>query len=207
MKFEVVIVEDTAPPLLKKVRSQIGPNNRANKRLMSAAGAAVLKVFRDHFRKLENDTSTKRAQRGWPKQHFWTRRVLNATRLSEVTRDRATISIASREFIAKVYGADIRPGPGKQFLTIPLRGEVYGKRAAARPVPGLFFVRSKRTRRLYLASRDGQRLKLWYRLVKMVRLKPFARALPPDRVVSAHLEAALLAFVVKLQRQGGGGGP
>jgi len=161
---------------------------------MATAGKALERALRKHFADRDNDTTTARARKGWPKQHFW-RRIRDNTNLAAVTGDTATVRIASREFRQKRFGGTIRPGPGKRALAIPLTAETYGKRASSNPIAGGLFVwKSPRTGKAFLAGNtpaaDGS-LKLYYRLIRSVRQQPDPKALPPKATTARTIDTAL----------------
>lgn len=195
MSAKITVTKDTASPVLRSLYA--GLSKAGRKPFMTEAGRSLERVFKKHFRERENDKTTKRAQAGWPKQHFWQKRVSDQMQPIEATDTTATLRIASREFAAKLYGATIRPGPGKKALTIPMRGEVYGRRASANPVPGLFVYRSKRGKAFLAAEQDGE-LTLYYRLVREVNQKADKNAMPPEKEIQAALDADLTRFVNRL---------
>lgn len=185
---------DEATPLLRRLHAQVSPAQR--RRLMSAAGKALERTLREHFRQRDADPSSKRARKGWQSQHFWARRIRDNTQLAAVSSDFAMVRIASREFLQKLYGGTIRPGTGKRALAIPLTRETYGKRASSNPVPGLFVWVSRKTGKAFLASTvadavSGSRLKLYYRLVRSVKQDPDPKALPPKGAVNSAIDATL----------------
>lgn len=191
-------IQDQATPDLQALHDRLKPANR--RRLMVAAGSALTRQLKEHFTQRNFDTDTKRARKGWPKQNFWTRRVAQKTRLGVVTASTATIQIASPEFAAKLKGANIRPGPGKRALAIPLRAIVYGKRAAAQPVPGLFVFRSPRSKKAFLASTEGPdrpgRLTVYYRLLRSVRVPADPKALPSDKSMQETVNNVARRFIL-----------
>ena len=186
-------IRDEATPLLRRLHAQLAPGKR--RPLMAFAGKALERALREHFADRDNDTTTARARKGWPKQHFWARRIRDNTVLAEVTPDTATVRIASREFRQKYYGGTIRPGPGKRALAIPLTRDTYGKRASSNPVEGGLFVwKSPKTGKAFLAGNtpaaDGS-LQLYYRLIRSVRQQPDPRALPPQATTARTIDTAL----------------
>lgn len=189
-------IRDEATPLLRRLHAQLAPGKR--KPLMATAGKALERALREHFKALDADPNTARARKGWPKQNFWKRRVADNTRLERVTNHSATVAIASREFLMKVYGGTIRPGPGKRALAIPLRAEVYGRRPSANPVPGLFVYRSRSGKAFLARAEDDAELVLYYRLVARVTQKRDPRALPPSKDVRKAIDHTVNRWATRL---------
>jgi hypothetical protein len=114
------------------------------RRLMQQSGEGVVKVLLGHFRLLDQRGN----KRGWPTQHFWGRRIRNATAFVS-TGDTATVTVADRAYMAKLFGGTIRPVE-KKALAIPLRPEAYGARASS--IDNLFVLRL--FGKAYLARRE-----------------------------------------------------
>jgi phage gpG-like protein len=114
-----VQVQDAATPALAAIARLV----RAPRGLMAAAGKRVEKEYRGHFLALDRQGNA----RGWPRSHFWARRVRQATSLTSVTDTGAKVTIASPEFGHKVRGGTVRPKRGK-FLAIPMTPQAKARR-------------------------------------------------------------------------------
>ena len=181
-----VTLNDDTDRLDADTRRLVDALDRAGRReLMQVLGKGLEGDLQRHFR----GRNTEPNKRGWPKQQFWAR-IRRATAHTSADADGATVTVADPAFAAKVHGArNVRPGPGKRFLTIPLRPEAYGVRASSGLIPGLFFLRSRRGRAFLASSEaigDGK-LRLYYRLVPSVNLPADDRALPPRREIQQAL--------------------
>jgi len=83
MSTPKVKVTDHATPALRRIHAQLGPGQR--RPFMATLGKALERSLKKHFTERENDPTTKRARKGWPKQHFWARKVFAQTRVTSVT--------------------------------------------------------------------------------------------------------------------------
>jgi hypothetical protein len=172
-------IEDLATPRIKLILAALSPAQR--KGMMQRLGKELERQLKAHFLMREQEPN----KHGWPRQHFWAR-VRDATALREVTSERATVGVASAPFRFKIRGGTIRPGPGRRMLAIPMRAAAYGVLPRANTIPGLFMARCGG--RLYLAAKDGQALRVYWRLVPSVTQPPDPRALPPMEQLRAALE-------------------
>lgn len=111
-----IVQRETSP--LTRLREQA----RRPRGFMGAVGEGVEKRLRGHFLEREKEPNKK----GWPKQHFWARRIRANTVLTEVSDSHAVIDIAAPEFRMKLRGGTIKPIEAK-YLAIPARREAYGK--------------------------------------------------------------------------------
>jgi hypothetical protein len=191
MKIEAK-VQDLATPRLRALLAKVSPAGR--RPLMADLGGHLARRLREHFVAREQGPS-KRAERGWPSQHWWAREVREKTALAEVTADRAVVTVASRQFRARLLGAVIRPGPGKKYLAIPTRAESYGRRPSERGIVGAFVARLRG--RLYIAAREGKALRVYWRLVRQVRLPADPQALPPIPPLQAELEQRAAEWIAR----------
>lgn len=122
-------IRDGASPTLRLLIADVRNAASASK----AAARGVANKLRSHFRNLDAERPNKR---GFDRLHFWSqvrRSVGNPVQVG----DMASVTIAHVAFRQKLDGGTIRPGPGKQFLTIPEHPDAYGKRA--REFSGLNF--------------------------------------------------------------------
>ena len=104
---------------------------RDTRPILAAAGKALEVALISEFRRLDREHPNKM---GWPRQHFWNRRVAQKTMLTAVDARSATVSVSSPEFMHWIQGGTITPKRGKT-LAIPANGEAYalgGPRASGR---------------------------------------------------------------------------
>lgn len=111
----IQIADGITPELNRIAREMQRP-----RQLTAALGKQLEKDFRAHFLELDRKPN----KMGWPSRHFWSKQVRAQTALTEVTDERAVVTIASPEFAHKVYGGTIRPTRGKT-LAIPRTAEAY----------------------------------------------------------------------------------
>jgi len=174
--------QDLATPRLKAILSGLTPEQR--RAMLARLAKELERQLKAHFLQREQDSPNKQ---GFPRSHFWIREVRNKTAVREVTSTKATVGIDSPQFRMKLDGGTIRPGPGRKLLSIPLRAEAYGVYPRAGTIPGLFFKKMSGGR-MYLAARDGQALRVYWRLVPYVTIPADPRALPPAEKLKAALE-------------------
>jgi hypothetical protein len=174
-------VTDLATPKLKAIAAALSPAQRVA--LMQRLGKELERQLKAHFLQREGEGN----KQGFPRSHFWAREVRDKTALREVTADRAVVGIASAPFRFKVTGGTIRPGGDRRLLAIPLRAAAYGMLPRAGKIPGLFF-KKMAGGKMYLAARDGQTLRVYWRLVPSVTQPADPRALPPIAALQAALE-------------------
>lgn len=175
---------DLATPKLRSILQQLQPPQR--KELLRRLGQELEVRLKKHFAQREQDSPNKQ---GFPRSHFWNRVVRDATALRDVSDNRATVGIASREFAHKITGGTIKPGPGRRFLALPMRAEAYGVLPRDNTIPGLFPIRSKILGKAWLATREGGALRFYFRLVPSVHQAADPRALPPIAELQRALEA------------------
>lgn len=186
---QVRVIKDTATPALRVMIS------RSGRPLLAALGKRLEVTLRQYF-KVRGQRPHKR---GWPKQHFWDRRIRNATALASVTETNATVNIADPAFNTHYFGGVIRPKE-KEMLAIPLRAEAYGIQPSSGLIPGLFVIRRKGRKNAFLAVRDEDgALRLYYLLTKSVTVPRDPEALPPDRDINAALERESERFLARRQ--------
>lgn len=198
-------IKDAVTPVLRALHGSLAPGQR--RPLMARLGKVVEVALKEHFRKrnLSSQSDSKRAKKGFPQSGVWNR-IRRSTALSRVSENEAVISIGEPAFRSKLFGADIRPGPGKKSLTIPLIAAAYGKSARGNPVPGLFPLRLKGRAFLGTTEMPGSEgeLTLVYLLVRAVRVPKDARALPPAREITGKLEETAAKHVLKALASKGG---
>jgi hypothetical protein len=191
----VIQIRDLATPKLKRMVQALSATQR--QALMQRLGKELEKQLKAHFAKRDAEGN----KQGFPPQGFWNKEARDKTQLRSATADRAVVGIDSAKFRFKVTGGTIRPGPGRRLLAIPLRAEVYGKMPRGNYIPGLFFKKMSGGR-MYLAAKDGQALRVYWRLVPSVTQPPDPRALPPVDQLRAALEARAEQEVGRILNQG-----
>lgn len=167
--------------------------------MMRRLGKRAEVELRDHFRARNSEPNKRR----WPKQRFWGR-IRRATAFSGATDTQATVTIADPAMAAKIHGATIRPVEAKA-LAIPLRKEAYGKRPSAGLIPNLFVLRTKKGAFLAASTMKrrgrrrsgpkGQRLTIYWKLVKSTTVPRDPRALPEQQFMGARLRAEAERFI------------
>lgn len=92
--------------------------------LRHALGGSLLNLLQDHLRGLD---ATRANQLGGVRSHFYG----NAAESAHYTVSAAgvTLSVTEQGFGQRYHGGDIKPGAGKEWLTLPARSEAYGHRA------------------------------------------------------------------------------
>jgi hypothetical protein len=96
--------------------------------------------------------------------------------------DGCTISVYSPGMGRAFHDVTLRPGEGKQYLTIPIDGEAYGNRinkGDGPRFPGGFFFTSKKGNLLY-GLREGEGIRPLYLLKKEVHQAQDRTLLPSD---------------------------
>jgi hypothetical protein len=179
----VQIIRDTATPELQRISDALAPARR--RPLMLVVGREARKQYRAWFH-AKNDEPNRR---GFPRSNFWSK-IAGATELdtSRTTAAQALLVVADRAINAHVYGGTWGPRPGKKNLSIPLRAEAAGKNPRDKPIPGIFFFRSRFGKGGgYLVRREGRRLVAYWRLVPRVRVRRDPAALPPTGYVGAAI--------------------
>jgi hypothetical protein len=195
--IRVTVAKDTATPALKELLRRVSPMRP----LMMRLGKRLELLLRKYFAQYGQSGNFKTRRRGWPTQHFWDRRIRNATSFTGATEHDATVTISDPAFMTHYRGATIRPRE-KSALAIPLQAAAYGKRKqpSSGLIPGLFLLRTRKG--AYLVAygdgfgkpRKGVRnatLHFYYKLLKSVTVPKDPKAVPPDK----DIEAALLADV------------
>jgi hypothetical protein len=178
------------------------------RRLLVQSGKDVANVLRGHFRRLDQRGN----KRGWPSQHFWGQRIRNATAFVGATDESATVTVADRAYLAKLYGGTIRPVEGR-MLAIPLRPEAYGARASS--MDDLFVLR--RIGKAFLARREQADTALRNRSGKRESFRPRSKGAltilyvlkasvtvpaDPDAYPEAEIRQAISDRVTRIMAEG-----
>jgi hypothetical protein len=117
---------------------------------------------------------------------------------SMATEEAAVVSIAKPGIGRAGHDVPITPGPGKQYLTIPLIAEAYNKRAYT--VPGLFAIRSKENPgnlTLVKEEPDGS-VTPWYALVRSVTQYQDRTILPSDQALTVEAMEGIRDYIDQL---------
>lgn len=114
-------LRDGASPTLKLLINEVRNVPAASK----AAARGVANKLRDHFATLETERPNKM---GYPRQHFWSQ-IRKSVGNPVQEGNAASVTVAHVAFRQKLEGGTIKPGPGKEYLTIPAHPDAYGKRA------------------------------------------------------------------------------
>jgi hypothetical protein len=161
-------------------------NLRNPRLLLQEVGKAVANHLKDHFQARNAEGN----RRGWARSNFWNT-IRDATAYTGATDTKATVTIASVEFLHKLRGGTIRPGSGRRYLAIPLTSDA---KAAGSPRewdnPGEL-VAIRLPRGLYLFRKQGDRMRAYYKLVKSVTHRPDPKALPPTAELQATVDQAV----------------
>ena len=169
--------------------------------------SAVAEKVREHRvkRSLEKHDTAKRL--GANITRFW---EMPARGIAVGSVDESGGNIALKHpGIARAFGdVEIKPGPGKKFLTIPLVAEAYGRRA--RDIWqewGLFIPRRKTGEKGIIASKSPLGLVTpFYLLVKSVTQKQDRTILPSDNVIKATALLGIKEYLEERQREEKKGG-
>jgi hypothetical protein len=192
-----VITHDEITPELKRIARQM----EHPRPLMAAVGKELEVQLRGHFTKRDQQGNAQ----GFPRKHFWARVVRAATGLTEVQDRRATVTVASAEFLHKLTGGKVEAKRAKA-LSIPISAEAYKAGSASLfPKPLTMVVRRGHAPLLVETGIIGKSKawKLHYILLKSVTHKKDPHALPNMRDVAQAILArgrAVLALV--MQRRG-----
>ena len=201
-------VTDYATPVLKTALEGL----TSRRPLLVSLAGAVKQTLRGHFR-MRQAGDSRRKRKGWESRYFWSgsrgQSVEEQTQVGAVTRDTATVVIASSAFAQKLHGGTITPKRGK-YLALPLRAEAYAAgsprewdNATLRSELRLVLIRSKRGT-LFLAqvglgefggAFGASGIRAQYLLVRKVEQKADANALPPQATIDAVIDEKTLAYV------------
>lgn len=156
-------------------------------------GNEYARILVEHFR-AKNATPN---ARGFPRSNFWNG-VAGATAFDSADERSATVKVTDpygRPLLQRYFGGDIRPGPGRKALAIPMRPEAAGVLPRSGTIPDLFVLRSKSSGRAFLARREHGALRLYFLLVPFVKQAPDPTALPPESDRQAALTAHAETFL------------
>lgn len=118
MSAALTITRQSVLTGLRNVKSDL----RGSRGMMAARGKRLERELRAHFLKKDREPNKK----GWPKSHFWNRRIRTSTVLTSVTPSTAEVSIADPAIAQKIHGGTIRPKQAK-YLSLPAAAEAQGR--------------------------------------------------------------------------------
>jgi hypothetical protein len=137
--------------------------------MFAAAGKHLAGNIREHFRSRDAGGNAK----GWPSHHFFLHEGADRTELAEVTDHGATVVVESSRMAHRLRGGTITPRHGRA-LAIPATAEAYSRWPRDWGKGELFRPRGTS----YLASADGQGIRIQYFLASAVRQRPHDDVLP-----------------------------
>jgi hypothetical protein len=193
---KVITLDEITPELRRIARQMEHP-----RLLMEALAKEYKAQLWLHFMKRDQQGNAQ----GFPRKHFWKNVVKAATAVTEVQDRRATVTVASAEFLHKLTGGKVEAKRAKA-LSIPISGEAYKAGSASLfPKPLTMVVRRGHAPLLVETGIIGKSKawKLHYILLKSVTHKADPQALPNMRDVAQAILArgrAVLALV--MQRRG-----
>lgn len=170
-------------------------NLRDKRRLMAAQAKRVELEFRSHFKAKD----AKGNKRGWPRTHFWSRRIMASTSVTKVTENSAEITIAAPEFAQKLFGGTIVPIEAKR-LAIPVREEAAGKSPRTFGDRFKFGIDPEFGPALVDKSDETP----FYKLVRRVTQKADPSAAPGEQRINAALMDETARFLQRRERRAGG---
>lgn len=178
-------LKDTISPTLQALAAKLDAQGR--KRLHAEMGGKVEDTLIAHFAARDQEPRQPGPfARNRIKQNFW-ERIANVTALDSATEKQATVVVADRAILLKIYGGTVRPLTARA-LAIPMRQEADGLSPRDWP-DDTFFKFVSKSGKAFLAKREGKALRLYYRLVASTRHRPDPRALPPIALLLAEMEA------------------
>lgn len=183
-------IQDTATPILDKI-AKIAAGRGLSQPLMQAAGEGVETELHKHFDSRDAEGN----KNNWPRSHFWLRMVKDVTHFQGATNTEATVSIASRAFLQKLHGGEIR-AEGKK-LAIPLTAEAKAKGSPREwdERADLFCI-SVHGNAFLVRKRAGEKkLDFLFVLKDSVHQDPDPKAMPAEGVLEEAINKAATDFV------------
>lgn len=188
--------KDRATPELNRQLAALAPE-----RVAKIAGPRCRELVRDHIKRLP------RNKRGWPSTGFWEDAARGTT--WEVQGDRLTIRVNKLGFRQRYHGGVIR-AVEKQFLTIPISAQAYGKTVA--DFPGAFLIRTPKG--AYIVqyggsvgkrgrmNRDNASLEFLFKLKASVKQKEMPWIIPDATTMTATAIGAAEKYFARVKTGG-----
>lgn len=194
MSLQVTIqVNDTATPVLARLHQELSDRGELHQYIAAAAEAGT----RMHIRAAAKQRHTTAERLGSQPTGYLAKRAEMVESKGDSQGARITVTGA---IFRRVLGPVVVRAKSAKMLTIPWRAEAHGKRAGE--FQGLFVYRSKQGK-LFLAKRDGQRIKFLFLLKAQVTLPQDRGLLPTDEQYSKTGELAARGYLRKLLREAG----
>jgi len=177
-----ISIRNTATPMVKRFLDGVTSAGRI--RLNLKIGRAIQNAVRHYLIVLAGTRHTWATKLGGTPTGFLAM-AAEAVSLPEVLSadaDGCTISVYSPGMGRAFHDVTIRPGEGRQYVTIPIAGEAYGNRIRqgdSPRFPGGFFFTSKKGNLLY-GLRDGEGIHPLYLLKREVHQNQDRSLLPSD---------------------------
>lgn len=157
-------------------------------KLNSVAGRAGVNLIKAHLLKLEQSRPN---ALGGARQHYYAR-AADSTHFTAMQRS-ALVTVSYVGFRLRRFGGTIKP-VNKKFLTIPIIGIAYGKRASE--FPKAFVFRSKRSGKAFIADSPAPYvLRLLYRLTTQATIKEDPTIMPIDSEIKDGVTPALQSYI------------
>lgn len=176
-------IEDHATPALNALIARL----ESREQLHRAIGKTLKRAVREHVAEYAATHHTSSKKLGAEPSNFVAMAVDSIDHTDPKADGSGVALTLQHPFFARAFG-DVEISPKGQYLTIPMIAEAYNKRA--RTVPGLFFFKSKKTGKAYLAesNRAGSggksALTIWYALVEHVHQDQDRSRLPSDEEIT-----------------------
>lgn len=169
--------------------------------------AAVAEKVREHLVTVSRERHATATRLGANQTHFW-ESAARGVAVGAVDESGGNVALKHPGIARAFRDVEIKPGPGKKFLTIPLVAEAYGRRAAdIWQEWGLFIPRRKTGEKGIIASKSPLGLVTpFYLLVKGVTQKQDRTLLPTDDAIRTTAVQAIRDYIAGKVRQQNAGG-